>query len=931
MAKINKVYPSFFNGVSEQSPELILDSQCKEMVNCVPDVVKGVSKRPPVEHVLTKTFTDNPELTDASIFHVYDRGEDDEEYIMLDTKVSNDPVNVYNKSGEKMIVTYDQTNETQIKDYLANSNLKGLTVQDRTWLYSKNVNVALDYDATAPIEVPTGFYPYTVPYDWVAYLWIKRGSGDRYNPFNYAVYINGTTVELEPVKPSNSDANPPVGAEDSDFAASALADKINAASLGVYAFVKGSIIKIVPFGVGELTDFTFSSWDSWGNQASFGWKGSVNKISDLPKDMPFDDVYVKVKGVEGNEATDYFVKWNGSSWEECIDPNADRGKLTNMPLKMDRIGFSPLGLNLADAPFFDYDKVRLQAPDLTEAYYDCLTEQDTVNSLLIYSGYKISCQNFPVSVEYLTFDELVGYINNGEAVNINVYESSDDSIWTKTPVLLPSVAKFEINLVDWSIPRVGTEDNNPDPSFVGRKVQEMFFYKNRLGIASEDSISLTETANYTNFYATTAIDIVDTDAIDITVSSNQASKIYYAKPFNNSLYIFTKYAQYELIAEGAFGPSTVSLVNTSNYPMAVDVEPVVLNDRMYFVSTTSNRQQLREYIKTDNLNVKGVDLNVSTPTYIKRPVSKLLVDGVAGCVLCCTNSEDIYVYNFKEDGTNRVQSAWSKWNVFQNYASYSLNTNAFKTAFFNIYFYGYTANNGGIYEYILETPLGQQYQRGDLNEDGTVDSTDKEMFHNFVDYALNDPTHIYYSEKGQELLDGFMEVFYKDPAKYAEGVSSTGIQAGTFEYNQISSTVLITFKGTSDYRYHNLKLDYSNEDGRVDSTREGTSLVTLNYRSLVTLPDYYPKLGDVRTPLNKVLIKRVKIEGDGEFSADVYRKDYDTTYSKLKNYSMQDLDLSVASKVGNVDITVYDDSENNFNLTSVVVEGLFNSTSREMR
>ena len=715
MSKINKVYPPFFNGVSQQKPELTLDNQCKEMVNCVPDLVQGLTKRPPVKYVTSKNFITYPEMETARVFHTYDRGEDDEEYIMLETPSdTNNPIQIYNKAGTQMNVVYDATNAATIKSYLLNGALKGLTVQDRTWIFSKNSTVNLDFSATAPLKAN---------YAKEAYFWIKRGSGDKYNPFNYAVYLNGVTYACDPNKPDGAVTDPPTGFEDSDYAAEYLQSIINGVA-GFSCSVLGSILKIWR---ADNADFTFSSWDSWGNQASEGWKGEVNKITDLPKDMPFSDVYVKILGDESNTFTDYFVKWNGSAWEECLDPEADRGQLTGMPIKMDRTA------------------------------------------------------------------------------------------------LVSGVATFTLNLVDWSLPRVGNTDNNPDPSFVGRTIQDLFFYKNRLGVASEDSVSLTEAANYTNFYATTVVDIVDTDVIDITIATNQASKIYYAKPFNNSLYIFTKYAQYEMVSEGVFSPSTVSLSNTTNYPMAIDVEPIVVNDSLYFISTTDNRQQLREYIKSDNLSVKGIDLNVSTPTYLDVPVKKLIADGVLGYILCCTEHSTVYLYNFKEDGSKRIQSAWSKWSL------------------------------------------------------------------------LN------------------------------------GLATNSCEYFQLESTMLVICKTDTDYRYHQLQLDYNVANDNVDVSSDGVFLDEYPYESSVVLPDYYPKLTDIRSPLNKVLIKRIVIEGTGQFDADVYRKDYNTTYTKSHDKSMADLDLYVASKVGNVEITIKDSSSNDFTISSIVLEGLFKTTSRELR
>jgi len=80
-----------------------------------------------------------------------------------------------------------------------------------------------------------------------------------------------------------------------------------------------------------------------------------------------------------------------------------------------------------------------------------------------------------------------------------------------------------------------------------------------------------------------------------------------------------------------------------------------------------------------------------------------------------------------------------------------------------------------------------------------------------------------------------------------------------------------------------------------------------------------------------MLIKKVTIEGVGNFDADVYRKDYNTTYTKSHTSSLRDLDLHIASKVGNVDITIKDSSITDFNISSIIVEGMYSVTSKEMK
>jgi hypothetical protein len=46
---------------------------------------------------------------------------------------------------------------------------------------------------------------------------------------------------------------------------------------------------------------------------------------------------------------------------------------------------------------------------------------------------------------------------------------------------------------------------------------------------------------------------------------------------------------------------------------------------------------------------------------------------------------------------------------------------------------------------------------------------------------------------------------------------------------------------------------------------------------------------------------------------------------------MQDLDLHVSSKVGNVDITIKDSTVNDFVISSIILEGLYTATSKEIK
>lgn len=116
------------------------------------------------------------------------------------------------------------------------------------------------------------------------------------------------------------------------------------------------------------------------------------------------------------------------------------------------------------------------------------------------------------------------------------------------------------------------------------------------------------------------------------------------------------------------------------------------------------------------------------------------------------------------------------------------------------------------------------------------------------------------------------------------------------------------------------------EEGQEDNN-------TFSIGAKIQLPKWYPHVGqEIATPKNKILIKKVTIEGEGQFDAEVYREDYNTTYTKShEQTSIQDLDLHVNSRVDKCDISISDSTPADFRIKSLVIEGLFNPTSRTLR
>ena len=527
MPKVSKTYSAPYNGISEQSDELVLDVQCKDMINCIPDVVLGVQRRNGTKYVATLASTFRP-------FHSYDRGEGNEKYII---GLDGADLKVYDLTGTPKTVNYG--NEANVKAYLGTdaSVLKAITVQDRTFVLNTSKVVGIEYEN-----------PENLLYARPAYYWLSRSSNDTNNEYRYAVYLDGHLIETTDAK--------------SDTAATELANLITASGYGFVATAKGSLIKITKT---DNSFFTFSYWDSWGSQASFGWQGSVAKLSDLPSEITTgDNPIVKITGNDSSEFTSYYVQWNGRTWEETYNPEDTRGTLTNMPLSIDR---------QADGTFL-------------------------------------------------------------------------------------------VSKIVWETPNIGDTNTNPTPSFVGNTITEVFFFKNRLGISSGDSLVMSQTGAYYNFYSRTALEVLDTDPIDITISSSQASRIYDVTPFQGQLYMMTREEQFTVEQQGTFSPLGVSVVPVSRYSIDTAIEPVVLGDSMFFLSVSSDTtRQLREYrIDKNSLTNVGTNVSITTPRLLPAISSMVATIGNSSVFLLDSNdTTKIYLYRLTKNGEEVVQSSWSKW------------------------------------------------------------------------------------------------------------------------------------------------------------------------------------------------------------------------------------------------------------------------------
>ena len=242
---------------------------------------------------------------------------------------------------------------------------------------------------------------------------------------------------------------------------------------------------------------------------------------------------------------------------------------------------------------------------------------------------------------------------------------------------------FTFKELDFDDRTCGDSDTNADPSFVGKKINNLTFYKNRLGIMSGENLVLTENASFFNYFQTTTTQVLDTDPIDIAASGTQVNTLKNSVGFNESLLLFSDTAQYKLDSAGdTISPTTAILNEVSSFEHDDSVQPVSAGKFAYFAQARNNNTAIREYFADDDtLTNDGLDITVSVqsliPTNAFQIVSNTTEDTLV--VLCSdtadtqtapytsstavapVNADTMFIYKYFFDRGEKVQTAWAKW------------------------------------------------------------------------------------------------------------------------------------------------------------------------------------------------------------------------------------------------------------------------------
>lgn len=218
----------------------------------------------------------------------------------------------------------------------------------------------------------------------------------------------------------------------------------------------------------------------------------------------------------------------------------------------------------------------------------------------------------------------------------------------------------------WDERKVGDEDTNPFPSFIGFKINDIFFHRNRLGFLSDENVIFSQSAEYYNFFNTTTLTFVESNPIDVAVSNNQISILKQAIPFSESLLLFSDLNQFRLSAGEILAADTVAVDVTTQFEADLLSKPVGAGKYVYFATKRGDFGGVREYfVETDTETNDAADITAHVPTYVEGQITKLAASSNEDLLLMLTDGEKdvVYVYKWYFNKNEKLQSSWSKFKI----------------------------------------------------------------------------------------------------------------------------------------------------------------------------------------------------------------------------------------------------------------------------
>lgn len=475
---------------------------------------------------------------------------------------------------------------------------------------------------------------------------------------------------------------------------------------------------------------------------------------------------------------------------------------------------------------------------------------------------------------------------------------------------------FKYEPVNWDDRLVGDDKTNPIPSFIGKKINNMFFYRNRLGLLANEAVIMSRAGDYFNFFANSSQVVAADDPIDIQATSVRPVTLNYTLATSVGLLVFGPNEQFILSTDADILSPTTTKINTiSTFECDSSVDAVAVGTVQAFISKSNLYSKLFLMLNIQKEAAASIDeATANIPEYIPSDIDTLVSSPAMSIIsLGKSGSDTVYQYRFFIQGDNRVQT-WYKWKL----------TGDLRMQFFDkTTFYAVTSSGSNVY--LTSYDLTQASESGYLTLP-TGEKTDVclDMFN------INPYRSYSTSTKKTTVTLPFDHITGKKLAVVAIGtyigdaIAASAETSGSVFYFEDGDITNNTVQLSDDYRGRDLVIGYV-----YDMTVELPTLYATEKEDQRAVADFTADLIlhriKVSTGLSGPITYQVNITGKDNWSNEISVTLPNTYVLNNVNLSASALhDVPIYQRNENVNIKIIGDTPFPISLLNVVWEGNYN-------
>ena len=221
-------------------------------------------------------------------------------------------------------------------------------------------------------------------------------------------------------------------------------------------------------------------------------------------------------------------------------------------------------------------------------------------------------------------------------------------------------------LPKWEDALVGDDVTNPEPSFIGKPINKMLFFRNRLALLSEENIILSRPGDFFNFFATSAIQFIPSDPIDISASSTYPATLYDGIQVNAGLILFTKNQQFMLTTDSdILSVQTVKINSISTYNFNTATNPISLGTTIGFLDNANKHSRFFEMASALREGEPEIIEQSAVVSRLFDNDLKLISNSRENSAIFFSegDSNTLYGYKYFDQINDRKLASWFKWTV----------------------------------------------------------------------------------------------------------------------------------------------------------------------------------------------------------------------------------------------------------------------------